>query len=81
MISERLPDPGGHSGGIIAPQVMGLVQPHLTLNVMVNFGLGMLFLTAGFEMDPAVLSGRPTAGRVLTLQKPAPGESLGHVRE
>jgi hypothetical protein len=26
------------SGGIIGPQVMGLVQPHLTLNVMVNFG-------------------------------------------
>ena len=46
-------------GVIIGPQVMGLVHPHLTLNFMANFGLGMLFLMAGFEMDPTVLSGRP----------------------
>ena len=46
-------------GVIIGPQVLGLVHPHVTLNFLANFGLGMLFLMAGFEMDPTVLSGRP----------------------
>ena len=46
-------------GVIIGPQVLGLVHPSLTLNFLANFGLGMLFLMAGFEMDPTVLRGRP----------------------
>ena len=59
----RLPLPGVVLevvlGVIIGPQVLGLVHPQVTLNFLANFGLGMLFLMAGFEMDPAVLSGRP----------------------
>src|SRR5208337_5213868 len=46
-------------GAIIGPQVLGIVHPGVTLNFMANSGLGMLFLMAGFEMDPAVLRGRP----------------------
>src|SRR5271166_2188095 len=59
----RLPLPGVVLeivlGVIIGPQVLGLVHPGLTLNFLANFGLGMLFRSAGFEMDPAVLRGRP----------------------
>src|SRR5271165_7529539 len=59
----RLPLPGVVLeivlGVIIGPQVLGLVHPAVTLNFLANFGLGMLFLMAGFEMDPAVLRGRP----------------------
>lgn len=70
----RLPLPGVVLevvlGVIIGPQVLGLVHPQVTLSFLADFGLGMLFLMAGFEMDPAVLSGRPIrnalAGWVLT---------------
>jgi len=59
----RLPIPGVVFeivlGAIIGPQILGLVHPGVTLNFLANFGLGMLFLMAGFEMDPAVLRGRP----------------------
>src|SRR5271166_1107580 len=59
----RLPLPGVVLeivlGVIIGPQVLRLVHPGVTLNFLANFGLGMLFLMAGFEMDPAVLRGRP----------------------
>jgi len=46
-------------GAIIGPQVLGFVHPGVTLNFLADFGLGMLFLMAGFEMNPAVLRGRP----------------------
>ncbi len=47
-------------GALIGPQVLGIVHPGERLNFMADFlGLGMLFLMAGFEMDPAVLRGRP----------------------
>jgi len=59
----RLPLPGVVLeivlGVIIGPQVLRLVHPGVTLNFLANFGLGMLFLMAGFEMEPAVLRGRP----------------------
>ena len=59
----RLPLPGVVIeivlGAIIGPQVLGLVHPGLTLNFLADFGLAMLFLMAGFEIDPAVLLGRP----------------------
>src|SRR5271169_3668694 len=59
----RLPVPGVVLdivlGAVVGPQVLGLVHPGTTLNFMADFGLGLLFLMAGFEMDPAVLSGRP----------------------
>jgi Kef-type K+ transport system membrane component KefB len=46
-------------GAIIGPQVLGIVHPGETLNFLANSGPGMLFLMAGFEMNPAVLRGRP----------------------
>jgi Kef-type K+ transport system membrane component KefB len=60
----RLPLPGVvleiALGAVIGPQVLGLVHPGVRLNFMADFlGLGMLFLMAGFETDPAVLRGRP----------------------
>jgi len=59
----RLPVPGVVLevvlGGIIGPQVLGMVHPGVTLNFLADFGLGMLFLMAGFELDPTVLRGRP----------------------
>src|SRR5271165_3155020 len=62
-LMPRLPVPGVVLevviGAIIGPQVLGLVHPGVTLDFLASFGLGMLFLMAGFEMDPAVLRGRP----------------------
>ena len=59
----RLPLPGVVIeivlGAVIGPQILGLVHPGTTLNFLADFGLAMLFLMAGFEMDPAVLRGRP----------------------
>jgi Kef-type K+ transport system membrane component KefB len=59
----RLPLPGVVLeiviGAIVGPQVLGMVHPGSTLNFMADFGLGMVFLMAGFEMNPAVLRGRP----------------------
>jgi Kef-type K+ transport system membrane component KefB len=59
----RLPVPGVVLeivlGVIIGPQVLGLVHPGQTLSFLAGFGLAMLFLMAGFEMDPTVLRGRP----------------------
>jgi len=46
-------------GAIVGPQILGWVHPAVTMTFLANFGLGMLFLMAGFEMDPAVLRGAP----------------------
>ena len=65
----RLPLPGVVLeivlGVIIGPQFLGLVHPHATLDFLANFGLGMLFMMAGLEMDPAVLKGRPLRNALL----------------
>lgn len=59
----RLPVPGVVLeiliGAIVGPQILGWVHPGLTMNFLAKFGLGMLFLMAGFEMDPEVLRGTP----------------------
>ncbi|MGH9670544.1 MAG: cation:proton antiporter [Terriglobales bacterium] len=59
----RLPVPGVVLeiviGAIIGPQVLGIVPLGVVLDFLALFGLWMLFLMAGFEMDPAVLRGRP----------------------
>ena len=59
----RLPVPGVvleiMFGAIVGPQVLGFVHPHVTLNFLSNLGLGMLFLMAGFEIDPGALRGKP----------------------
>lgn len=46
-------------GAIVGPHILGLVHPDLIWDFLADFGLGMLFLMAGFEMDPALLRGRP----------------------
>ena len=49
-------------GGIlIGPQGFGLAEPAV-LNLMANIGLGLVFLLAGYELDPAVFGER--AGRL-----------------
>jgi Kef-type K+ transport system membrane component KefB len=59
----RLPLPGVVLeillGVLVGPQGLGLVHPGDTLNTLANFGLAMVLLMAGFEIDPAVLRGRP----------------------
>ena len=59
----RLPVPGVVLevvfGAIIGPQVLGMVHPGIAQDFLADLGLAMLFLMAGFEMDPAVLRGRP----------------------
>ncbi len=59
----RLPVPGVVIeillGVLIGPQVLSLLHPGVTLNALADFGLAMVLLMAGFEMDPGVLSGPP----------------------
>ena len=52
-------------GGIlIGPQGFGLAEPAV-LNLMANIGLGLVFLLAGYELDPTVFAER--AGRLALL--------------
>ena len=51
-------------GVIIGPQVLAIVHPGPARDFLALFGLWMLFLMAGFEMDPAVLLGRPLRNAV-----------------
>jgi Kef-type K+ transport system membrane component KefB len=46
-------------GVLVGPQVLDLIHPGPTLNLLASFGFAMLFLMAGFELDPATLRGRP----------------------
>jgi Kef-type K+ transport system membrane component KefB len=59
----RLPVPGVVLeillGVLFGPQILGLVHPGVTLNTLASFGLGMVLLMAGFEIDPAALQGQP----------------------
>ena len=51
-------------GVLIGPQVLGLeVSPEIEL--IANVGLGLVFLLAGFEIDPAMLFDRP--GRLAVI--------------
>lgn len=47
------------AGVLIGPHVLGLAEPGHTISVLAEAGLATLFLLAGFEVDPDVLSGRP----------------------
>jgi Kef-type K+ transport system membrane component KefB len=52
-------------GGIaIGPEGFGLAEPAV-LNLLANIGLGLVFLLAGYELDPAVFAER--AGRLALL--------------
>jgi len=68
-VLPRLPVPGVVLeiilGVLIGPQVLNIVHPQTTLNFLADLGVGMLFLMAGFEMNPAVLRGRPIRNGLL----------------
>ena len=53
------------TGALIGPQALGLVHPHQITNFLAHFGLGLLFLMTGFEMDPSKLKGEPIRNAVL----------------
>ncbi len=52
-------------GILIGPQVLGLARPDFVLHFLSDFGLGVLFLMAGFEMSPVELRGRPIRNAML----------------
>src|SRR5271165_5359637 len=68
-VLPRLPVPGVVLeiviGVLIGPQVLNIVHPHAVLNFIASLGVGMLFLMAGFEMNPEVLRGRPIRNGLL----------------
>lgn len=49
------------AGTIIGPHVLGLAGSDQAIEMLHEFGLGMLFLLAGYEIEPSELAGR--AGR------------------
>ncbi|MCI0600946.1 MAG: cation:proton antiporter [Beijerinckiaceae bacterium] len=59
----RLPLPGAVLeillGAIAGPQILGLAHPDAILGFLADFGVGVLFLMVGFEVDPSALRGRP----------------------
>ncbi len=52
-------------GAIAGPRCLGLVRPDAGLALLGRMGLGLLFLMAGYELDPRELTGR--MGREATL--------------
>lgn len=46
-------------GILIGPHVLGMVHPSVTGAFLAKLGMAMLFLIAGFEVDPATLKGQP----------------------
>lgn len=46
-------------GAVIGPHILGLARPDAILGFLSDFGLGVLFLIAGFEIEPGTLRGRP----------------------
>ena len=63
VLFPRLPVPGVvfeiMLGVLIGPHVLDIVEPDVVLDFLADLGLGMLFLMAGFELDPPTLRGRP----------------------
>ena len=53
------------AGAIVGPHCLGLVRPDAGLALLGRMGLGLLFLMAGYELDPRELTGR--MGREATL--------------
>lgn len=68
-VLPRLPLPGAvleiMLGVLIGPQVLGLADTDFVLRFLSDFGLGILFLMAGFELSPALLRGRPIRNATL----------------
>ena len=46
------------AGAIVGPNCLGLVQPLDGLALISRLGMGLLFLMAGYELDPRELAGR-----------------------
>ncbi len=46
------------AGAIAGPHCLGLIQPLSGLSLVARLGMGMLFLIAGYELDPRELVGR-----------------------
>lgn len=59
----RLPIPGVVleiiGGALFGPQILGLIGHGPVMNFLADFGLAVLFLMAGFEVDPVALRGTP----------------------
>jgi Kef-type K+ transport system membrane component KefB len=59
----RLPLPGVVleiiGGAVFGPQILGLIGQGPVMNFLADFGLAVLFLMAGFEVDPVALRGQP----------------------
>jgi Kef-type K+ transport system membrane component KefB len=47
-------------GVVIGPQGLGLLGPSVTLDMIAQLGLAVLFLIAGFEINPTQVRGSPT---------------------
>ncbi|RAD71330.1 cation:proton antiporter, partial [Burkholderia multivorans] len=45
-------------GLLIGPSVLGLAHPSESLGLLSEIGLGLLFLLAGFEIDPQAMKSR-----------------------
>lgn len=59
----RIPVPGLVfeilGGALLGPQIFGLIGTGPVITFLADYGLAILFLMAGFEVDPAVLRGKP----------------------
>jgi Kef-type K+ transport system membrane component KefB len=75
VLFPRLPVPGVvleiTIGVLLGPHVLDIIEQDVVLDFLADLGLGMLFLMAGFELDPLALRGRPirnaVAGWAVTL--------------
>jgi Kef-type K+ transport system membrane component KefB len=52
------------AGIVVGPQMLGIAHFSASIDLLSNFGLGMLFFLAGFELDRVALLGR--SGRTAT---------------
>ena len=52
-------------GALLGPPGLGVIQVGPVVSLMADLGLALLFFMAGFEVDPAVLRGRPMRLAVL----------------
>ena len=47
------------AGVIVGPHAANILHPHLITNFLAHFGLGLLFLMTGLELEPGKLKGDP----------------------
>lgn len=47
------------AGVIVGPHVSDILHPHIITNFLAHFGLGLLFLMTGLELEPDKLKGEP----------------------